>query len=185
MKRGSPNPKLAHSVQRGKMVPCFHWPAASSHDAIWNATSCPEAVPSRKNGVSTANDTHTESIIAIPHSRLRCLQGLVETGRGDSLIGCCCDCNRKAIRSATLSWRLNDRKVASSICGARATGKSIAPHDDRRVQRSAEKSRSAPQLRVHAPRYMGSANPPRTVLRWSRSPLRSLDQRPPARRLSA
>ena len=43
-----------------------------------------------------------ETIAASPHSRRRCLDEAVESGRGDSLIGCSCDCNRKAIRSATL-----------------------------------------------------------------------------------
>src|SRR5712672_231259 len=140
IKRGSPNPKLAHSVQRGKIVPSFHWPAASSHDAMWNATSCPEAVPSRKNGASTASDTHTETIAASPHSRRRCLDEAVESGRGDSLIGCSCDCNRKTIRCAKL---LSRQQAKPALLAKFARKINQLPHVVIRVPRTAQKNRKA------------------------------------------
>jgi hypothetical protein len=36
------------------MIPCFHWESTSSHEYKWNSTSCPEGVPRKKNGISTA-----------------------------------------------------------------------------------------------------------------------------------
>src|SRR5580765_4026148 len=105
MNRGSPNPKLAHSVQRGSTTPCFHWLAASSHEAIWNAMSWPEAVPRKKKGVTTARDTKTDSSAAELHSRIAWLALDVLWERGESLICCSCDCNRNTNLFATPSSR--------------------------------------------------------------------------------
>ena len=36
------------------MIPCLHWLQTSSHEYRWNSTSCPDGVPRKKKGVSTA-----------------------------------------------------------------------------------------------------------------------------------
>src|SRR5436305_10714053 len=36
-------------------MPCFHCDSTSSHEYKWNSTSCPEGVPRKKKGISTAN----------------------------------------------------------------------------------------------------------------------------------
>ena len=54
IKRGSPNPQLAHSAQRGKRMPSRHCPATSIHDARWNCKSWPEALPRKNIGAITA-----------------------------------------------------------------------------------------------------------------------------------
>src|ERR1035438_3624597 len=35
-------------------MPCFHCARTSSHEYKWNSTSCPEGVPRKKKGISTA-----------------------------------------------------------------------------------------------------------------------------------
>jgi len=67
--------------------------------------SCPEAVPSRKKGESSASDTLIEISAAIPHSRVRCSEELVCSGRGESLIWCSSDCNRKQNLALTFDHR--------------------------------------------------------------------------------
>src|SRR5215467_8821616 len=50
-------------------MPCRHCPAASSHDAMWNAMSWPEAVPKKKKGLTTKSATRKERAAAVAHSR--------------------------------------------------------------------------------------------------------------------
>src|SRR5450432_3967906 len=35
-------------------MPCFHCARTSSHEKQWNSKSCPEGLPLKKNGISTA-----------------------------------------------------------------------------------------------------------------------------------
>ena len=54
MYRGSPNPQLAHSHQRGNTIPSRHWRDTSIQELRWNWMSCPEALPNKKKGEMTA-----------------------------------------------------------------------------------------------------------------------------------
>src|SRR5580700_5074757 len=64
-------------------MPSFHCERTSSHEYRWNSTSCPEGVPRKKKGVSTANAA-TAIEITGAHAGLR-LRALPETLRGTSL----------------------------------------------------------------------------------------------------
>src|SRR5215467_12476154 len=48
---------------------CFHCAATSSQDEAWKSKSCPEALPNRKKGDTTARATTTATRAAPSHSR--------------------------------------------------------------------------------------------------------------------
>src|SRR6266699_1476303 len=51
------------------MIPSLHCPATSSQEAAWNPKSCPEALPSQKNGATTSSAIPRDTARARSHSR--------------------------------------------------------------------------------------------------------------------
>src|ERR1700691_3197841 len=64
-------------------MPSFHCERTSSHEYKWNSTSCPEGVPRKKKGISTAKAAVAIEISGAHLSLLR--RALPETLRRTSL----------------------------------------------------------------------------------------------------
>src|ERR1700692_4745100 len=70
-------------------MPCFHCPRTSSHEYKWNSTSCPEGVPKKKKGTSTAKAAAAIKAMGI-HARR--FLGSLRKPRGDAGSRSCPDC---------------------------------------------------------------------------------------------
>src|ERR1700688_3697400 len=107
---------------------------------MWNATSCPEAVPRKKNGAITASATHNDTAAAALHSRTVSLAMLLDCCESESLICCAVIVTGRQFFPRCLALAAN-RCVTAVTSSIRAKDKSAAPHDDKHAPRSAEKSR--------------------------------------------